>query len=71
LTIIENDAPHAPTDEMIAQLATDNEAIAKRMGELAEMADENGDLYTHDLLVSRIGVHEKNAWMLRASVAAE
>jgi starvation-inducible DNA-binding protein len=69
LTIIDNDAPHASTDEMIAQLAVDNEAIARRMGEFAELAEEKGDLFTHDLLVSRIGVHEKNAWMLRASVA--
>ncbi len=69
LTIIDNDAPHKPTGQMIAELVADNEAVARRMGEFAEMADGAGDLFSHDMLVSRIGVHEKNAWMLRASLS--
>jgi len=68
LTVIENEAPHKPTQEMIAELARDNEAVARRMSEFAELADEAGDLFTHDMLVARIGVHEENAWMLRSSL---
>ena len=69
LTVIENEAPHKPTREMIAELVRDNEAVARRMGEFAELADEAGDLFTHDMLVARIGVHEENAWMLRSSLS--
>jgi starvation-inducible DNA-binding protein len=32
------------------------------------LADEAGDLFSHDMLVARIGVHEENAWMLRSSL---
>ncbi|EQA98044.1 Dps family protein [Sphingobium baderi] len=69
LTVIENEAPHKPTSEMIAELARDNETVARRMSEFAELADEAGDLFSHDMLVARIGVHEENAWMLRSSLA--
>lgn len=67
LTVIDNDADHGTTAEMIAQLVTDNETVAKRMQEFAEIAEECGDMFTNDMLVGRIGVHEENAWMLRAS----
>jgi len=69
LTVIENEAPHKPTPDMIAELARDNETVARRMSEFAELADEAGDLFSHDMLVARIGVHEENAWMLRSSLA--
>ncbi len=69
LTVIENDAPHKPTKDMIAELAEDNEKIARRMSEFAAIAEENDDPFTNDMLVGRIGVHEQNAWMLRASMA--
>lgn len=71
LTVIQNDAPHRTTSEMIAELVADNETVARRMSEFAELADENGDMFTNDMLVARIGVHEQNAWMLRASIASE
>lgn len=69
LTVIENEAPHKPTQEMIAELARDNETVARRMSEFAELADKTGDLFTHDMLVARVGVHEENAWMLRSSLS--
>lgn len=69
LTVIDNDAPHKPTREMIAELVDDNEKVARRMSEFAQLADEAGDLFSHDMLVARIGVHEQNAWMLRASLS--
>lgn len=69
LTVIDNDAPHKPTRDMISELVADNETVARRMDEFARLADDAGDLWTHDMLVARIGQHEKNAWMLRASLA--
>lgn len=68
LTVIDNEAPHKPTAQMIAELVKDNEAVARRMSEFAELAEEAGDLFSHDMLVARIGVHEQNAWMLRSSL---
>ena len=68
LTIINNDGPHKPTTEMIEELVKDNETVAKRMSEFAELADDLGDLFSHDMLVARIGAHEENAWMLRSSL---
>ena len=53
---------------MIGELVKDNEAVARRMSEFAELAEEAGDLFSHDMLVARIGVHEQNAWMLRSSL---
>jgi len=71
LTVIRNEAPHQSTPQMIAELVADNESVARRMSEFAELADEAGDYFTHDMLVARIGVHEQNAWMLRASLARD
>ncbi|TBU77657.1 DNA starvation/stationary phase protection protein [Pseudomonas daroniae] len=68
LTVIDNEAPHKPTPQMIKELVKDNEAVARRISEFAELAEEAGDLFTHDMLVARIGVHEQNAWMLRSSL---
>lgn len=68
LTVINNEAPHKSTPLMIKELVKDNETVARRMSEFAELADEAGDLFTHDMLVARIGVHEQNAWMLRSSL---
>ncbi|MCW6190317.1 Dps family protein, partial [Klebsiella pneumoniae] len=50
LTVIDNDAPHKPTREMIAELVDDNEKVARRMSEFAQLADEAGDLFSHDML---------------------
>ena len=66
--MIDNEAPHGTTPQMIKQLVQDNETLARRMSEFAELAEEAGDLFTHDMLVARIGLHEQNAWMLRSSL---
>jgi starvation-inducible DNA-binding protein len=68
MTVVKNDASHSDTQTMIAELVADNEKVAKRMQEFAELADEHEDYFTNDMLISRIGVHEENAWMLRASL---
>lgn len=69
LTVIRNEEPHHSTPQMIAELVADNEQVARRMSEFAEVAEQAGDLFTQDMLISRIGVHEQNAWMLRASLS--
>jgi len=54
------------TVEAIRMLATDNMAMAEHARDLAEEADEAEDPATHDLLIQRIAVHEKAAWILRS-----
>lgn len=47
-------------------LADDNTQLAARARELAEAAEEAEDIATHDMLVHRVEVHEKAAWLLRS-----
>ncbi len=52
---------------MLAMLANDNEAIVGTMKPVLETAQEAGDEVTADLMIQRITVHEKAAWMLRST----
>lgn len=64
------DMPHGKTvREMIEILVRGNETIASRMRSAVKLAEEANDVKTADLLTDRLGVHEENAWMLRATIA--
>lgn len=52
--------------EMVRQLVVGNEALCKTARETLELADDVDDNATEDLLIKRLQVHEKNAWMLRS-----
>ncbi len=69
LSVVDVDTPHKSTAEMLKELVADNEAVAKRMLEVSDVAEENGDKFTEDMIIARIGAHEENAWMLRATIA--
>ena len=56
-------------ESRIARLISDYEVAVRRLKLVAELAETNGDIKTADLLTSRIGVYEQNAWMLRATIA--
>ena len=51
---------------MVDELASDHQKIAHQLREAVTEADKVGDVYTADLLTSRIGAHEEAAWMLEA-----
>lgn len=51
---------------MVRQLIRDHEAIARKLREVAGVADEADDLVTADMLTQRMNFHEKAIWMLRA-----
>lgn len=51
---------------MVRILAEDNAAIAESMKPVLAVAQEQGDEVTADLLIGRMTVHEKAAWMLRS-----
>lgn len=65
---VDVETPHKSTSEMLKELVADNEAVARRMLAASNVAEDNDDKFTEDMLIARIGVHEENAWMLRASL---
>lgn len=68
LSILDSSETDEEADAMIKALIQDNEAVAKRLRDYVEIAEDNGDVFTADMLTARIGRHEENAWMLRASI---
>lgn len=68
LSCVDVDTPHKSTADMLKELVADNEAVARRMLDASDVAEDNDDKFTEDMLISRIGAHEENAWMLRASI---
>ncbi|MBX3467878.1 MAG: DNA starvation/stationary phase protection protein [Planctomycetes bacterium] len=56
-------------DDMVRQLAQDNEAVVRAARAVLPVAEEGHDEASVDLLVGRMRTHEKTAWMLRSMVA--
>lgn len=52
--------------EMLQDLTDSNEEIVRNARDVIKLASDNNDEGTADLLISRLEVHEKNAWMLRS-----
>jgi starvation-inducible DNA-binding protein len=55
-------------DEMVHDLALGHEQVARTARELVPVVEAAGDQPTLSLLADRLSVHEKTAWMLRASL---
>jgi starvation-inducible DNA-binding protein len=53
-------------EEMVRQLARDQETVAKTARSLFPAVEAAKDEPTADLLTQRLQIHEKTAWMLRA-----
>lgn len=62
------DAPEQPPEamQMIRELAADNEALIRLAEKANDVAEENDDIATGDMMIERMQVHSKAAWMLRA-----
>lgn len=52
--------------DMIRQLVSGQEAVARTARQVFAIAEKASDQPTADLLTQRMEVHEKNAWMLRS-----
>ena len=61
------DVPKA--EEMVKQLAADHEMVERTIRSALPPAQRAGDEVTAGLLVDRLTVHEKTAWMLRSLTA--
>ncbi len=55
--------------EMLKKLAKDNRSIVDSIYPALRAAQESGDEATTDLLIERVQIHEKTAWMLEAMAA--
>lgn len=66
------EAPASPpvAKEMIRLLLADHEALAQHCRKAQEIVEEVGDTETGDMMVGRMQVHGKAAWMLRAQLEA-
>lgn len=53
--------------EMVRRLVAGHEAVIKTARSLVSVAEDANDVATADLVTSRIEIHEKTAWMLRAT----
>ena len=66
LTSIEEDPGVPAAEEMTRQLAGGHEAVDRTARNVFGLAEEAEDQVTMDLLVERMQIHEKAAWMLRS-----
>ena len=57
---------NAGNDDALVELVAGHELLANRARQAAEALEGEGDLFSTDLMISRIGAHEKAAWMLRS-----
>lgn len=64
-SIKEVSGKHDP-DEMIQSLVTGHETISHKLREVSQIATDQRDDATADLITSRIYQHDKAAWMLRS-----
>lgn len=53
---------------MVNHLAEDNTKLAGLLNNALQVSMQAGDEITTSLLIDRIGIHEKAAWMLRSSL---
>ena len=52
--------------EMVQELVSGHEAVARTARSIFTLAEAAGDEPTADLLTQRLQIHEKTAWMLRS-----
>jgi starvation-inducible DNA-binding protein len=69
LTVVVEDTDLPDAQEMIRRLVISHEATARTIRETLPIAEGAPDQVSTDLLVRRLEVHEKTAWMLRSMLA--
>ena len=69
LSSIQEETGVPAAEDMIRQLVSGQEAVARTARKIFPTVDKANDEPTADLLTQRMQVHEKNAWMLRSLLA--
>lgn len=68
ITHIEEGDGAASAETMLSMLYEDQQIMVKALKDTLHQAQQDGDEATADLMIQRITTHEKNAWMLKASM---
>lgn len=66
LTSIKENVSDLSATQMIQELVSGHEAVIRTARGLFSMVNEAHDEPTNDILIQRLRVHEKTAWMLRS-----
>ncbi|MBV54075.1 MAG: DNA starvation/stationary phase protection protein [Coxiellaceae bacterium] len=66
ITTVKEEKNHVHSSEMISQLVLGQEEVVRSARKLIPIAEKYQDQPTADMLIDRMTVHEKNAWMLRS-----
>ena len=69
LATIKEEAGQPDWQEMVRNLAQGHEQVAKTAREVLRIAEGISDDATADVVAPRITLHEKTAWMLRATAS--
>lgn len=69
LTSVTEDEAVPEALDMVRRLAQDHEAVIRTARQVVATAEEGDDVATADLAIKRVEIHEKTAWMLRATAA--
>lgn len=56
-------------EQMLKNLANDNDTLAETAEAVIKAAEEVGDDATADMAIARVQLHQKNAWMLKSHLA--
>ncbi len=70
LSGLEESAEIPTTENMVKNLVSDHEKVARRFRDAAQRAGDAGDVVTEDMLTARIAFHEKAIWMLNALLSS-
>lgn len=68
LTSITEANNNASASEILNDLVQSNQAAVDSLTTLKDTAESEEDKETEDLAISRIQIHQKNIWMLKASI---
>ena len=68
LTSIRDGDPETPAEKMVEELMRDHEAVVATLRGALTAAAGAGDEVTTGVLTDRLTIHEKTAWMLRATL---
>lgn len=62
---------HANDDKALRELVEGHNLLSRRAQEAAETLEESGDLFSTDIMIRRIGAHDKASWMLRSFLSGQ
>jgi starvation-inducible DNA-binding protein len=71
LTQVEDQTEVVPKDQMVLQLAADNEKMVKILKMAYDIAEVHGEHGFSNFLAERMDAHRKHGWMLRASTKGQ